>query len=90
MCIALADELAARGYDPAPHLWMDAVELNGPTYHMAYVQMSLRGIAAKVTHGNSMSVETFGSAMTPATIFFFERNGPDAFRGVVRLGVMAA
>lgn len=66
MLVAVADVFEGRGHDLSRTLWAEAVELSRSTFHMAYVQMSLRGIPGRVIHGNSLSLEVFTGAMTPA------------------------
>lgn len=80
MVIAAADVLENKGIDPARHVWFDATELNGPTFQMCFVQTSLRGLAGIVRHGNSLSLETFGHALTPMAAGFLAVNG-DPFAG---------
>lgn len=75
MLIAVADLIEGLGFDPAQHIWVEAIELNRSTYHMGYLQISSRGLAGRVIHGNSMSMETFTSAYTAAAPHFFAING---------------
>jgi hypothetical protein len=75
MVIAAADVIEAQGFDPAQVLWVEAVELNGLSFHMLYIQMALRGIAGLAVHGNSLSLETFTEALTPAVLPFLARHG---------------
>lgn len=74
MLIAAADALEARGL--ALHdCWMEAIELSRSTYHMLYVQLAARGIAGRVVCGNSLSMETFTWAFTPAAATFVAVHG---------------
>lgn len=75
MVIAAADAVASLGYDPALTMWFEAVELNRPTFHMAYIQTTLRGLAGKVCHGNSLSMEVFSVTPTHAAFAFVNRHG---------------
>jgi type I restriction-modification system DNA methylase subunit len=75
MLVAVADMIEGLGFDPAQHIWVEAVELNRTTFHMGYLQISARGLAGRVTHGNSLSMETFSSAYTAAAPHFFAING---------------
>lgn len=75
MLLALADCLEAKGYSPERHLWIEAIELSRATYHMAYIQVSCRGLAGRVIHGNSLSLETFSAAYTAAAPHFIAANG---------------
>jgi len=75
MLLVAADCVEEAGYNPMDCMSVHATELNRTTYHMLYVQLSLRGIAAQVIHGNSLSLETFTGAYTPAAIHFFGKHG---------------
>lgn len=75
MLIAAADNLAEMGLDVSRRLWIDATELNGPTYQMCFVQASLRGLAGTIRHGNSLTLEVFDHAHTPAAMLFLSENG---------------
>ena len=79
MILAAADVLTSKGIDLARQVWFEAVELNRSTYHMAYIQTALRGVAGRVVNGNSLSLEVFGSAYTHAAWTFIDANG-DPFR----------
>ena len=75
MVLALADALEAQGFDPALHIWIEAVELSRSTFHMAYVQINARGIAGRVVNGNSISLETYDHAFTAAAAVFYGAHG---------------
>lgn len=47
---------------------VEAVDIDPVCVHMAYIQLSLYGIAAKVKHGNTITVETFDTWYTPMYI----------------------
>ncbi|TRW94274.1 N-6 DNA methylase [Paracoccus sp. M683] len=74
MVLALADALESQGFDPARHIWAEAVELSRSTFHMAYIQISTRGIAGRVING-SLSLEVFERAYTAAAPVFFGLHG---------------
>ncbi|MCB1563917.1 MAG: N-6 DNA methylase [Alphaproteobacteria bacterium] len=75
MILAAADVVQEQGFHPMDCMSVHAVELNRMTYHMLYVQLALRGIAAQIIHGNSLSLETFTGAYTPAAIYFLGKHG---------------
>ena len=75
MVMAAADVIEAKGFDPARHIWVEAVELSRATFHMAYVQIAARGVAGRVINGNSITLETFDQAFTPAAPVFHALNG---------------
>ncbi|MCF3974823.1 N-6 DNA methylase [Paracoccus salsus] len=75
MVLAVADVIEDQGFDPARHVWVEAVELSRATFHMAYVQIAARGVAGRVIHGNSLSLESFDQAFTPAAPVFHALNG---------------
>jgi hypothetical protein len=55
MVLALASNLRESGYDPSTVMFVDATDLSERAYRMAYVQLSVSGIAGRVTHGDSLS-----------------------------------
>lgn len=75
MLMAIADVIEGKGHDLETSVWIEAVELSRPTFHMCYVQCTARGLAGKVTCGNSLSLEMYTSAYTAAAPLFFEANG---------------
>lgn len=75
MVIAAADCLERHGLDLATCLWFEAAELNLSTYRMCYVQLSLRGLAGIVRHQNTLTLESYGHALTPAAFAFLAKNG---------------
>jgi hypothetical protein len=75
MVIAVADVIEELGFDPSRHLWVEAIELSQTSFHMAYVQINARGVAGKVIHGNSLSLQTFTSAYTTAAHDFYSQHG---------------
>lgn len=75
MLMAMADVIEAKGHDLETTVWIEAVELSRPTFHMCYVQCTARGLAGKVICGNSLSFEMFTSAYTAAAPVFFKANG---------------
>lgn len=75
MVLAVADVIEKQGFDPTRHIWVEAVELSRATFHMAYVQIAARGVAGRVINGNSLSLETYDQAFTPAAPAFHAMNG---------------
>lgn len=75
MVLAAADTLEEKGFDPERHVWVRATELSRSTFHMAYIQITARGVAGVVIHGNSISREIFDTAYTAAAPVFVAANG---------------
>jgi hypothetical protein len=75
MLLAVADKVEELGYDPALHLWVEAIELSRSTFHMAFLQINCRGIAGKVINGNSLSLETYTMAYTAGAAVFLNEHG---------------
>jgi hypothetical protein len=71
MLIAAADVLTARGHDPSTAMLAQAIELSPLCYHLCYLQLTWRGIPAAVIHGNTLTLEQFSSAWTPAALLQF-------------------
>ena len=66
MIIAAADVLERQGFDISQQLYVDATDISQMCWKMSYLQASLRGIPATIRRGNSLSLEMFESAVTPA------------------------
>jgi hypothetical protein len=75
MILAAADVIASKGFDVSQTLYVDATDLASLCFHMTYVQLSLRGIPATVRRGNTLSLEMFENARTPALLPFLMRHG---------------
>lgn len=85
MVIAVADALEDRGFDPALALWVHATELSATTFHIGYLQLALRGVSGIVVNGNSLSLESFDGAFTPASHLFRLHHGNPVFQQVLKL-----
>ncbi|WP_120633530.1 N-6 DNA methylase [Ruegeria sp. EL01] len=75
MLLAVADTIEGMGFELETSVWFRATELSRATYHMAYLQLTARGLAGQVIHGNRLSLETYTSAYTAAAPLFFAANG---------------
>jgi len=73
--LAAADILTDQGYILEECMSVHVIELSKMTYHMLYVQLALKGIAAMVIHGNSLTLETFEIAYTPCARIFVGKHG---------------
>ncbi len=71
MVIAAADAIARQGFDIGRHLYVDAIDISPMCFRMTYLQAALRGIPATVRRGNTLSLEMFDHAMTPAFFPFY-------------------
>ena len=82
MIIAAADVIAAKGFDIGRQLYVDGIDISPVCFRMSYVQASLRGIPATIRRGNTLSLEMFEHAVTPAFIGFYaeQREAFDAWQ----------
>lgn len=82
MIIAAADTLTRKGYDIGRQLYVDATDISPMCFRMSYLQASLRGIAAVIRRGNTLTLEMFEHAVTPAFFDFYacHREAFDAWR----------
>ena len=71
MIIAAADVIEKQGFDIGRQLYVDATDLSPMCFKMTYLQISLRGIPATVRRANSLSLEMFDHAQTPAFLPFY-------------------
>lgn len=74
MVIAAADALAKQGFDIGRHLYVDATDISPMCFRMTYLQAALRGIPATIRRGNTLSLEMFDHAVTPAFFDFYAIN----------------
>jgi len=79
MILAAADVLEAKGIDPRSALYVEALDVSSLCFKMTYLQLALRGIPAMVRHANTLSLENFESAHTPAFLPFLRQHA-EAFR----------
>jgi hypothetical protein len=75
MIIAAADVIEKQGFDIGRQLYVDATDLSPMCFKMTYLQTSLRGIPATIRRGNSLSLEMFDHAVTPAFLPFLMAQG---------------
>jgi Type I restriction-modification system methyltransferase subunit len=68
MVIALAEKLRDAGFNYQRQIHVQATDIDPTAVHMTYIQLSLLGIPAQVTHGNTLSAETFDVWPTPAHV----------------------
>ena len=65
MPIAFAEVMKEKGYNPQKQLLVIAQDLDIKAVHMAYIQLSLLGLQAKVYHMNTLTLETYSEWKTP-------------------------
>jgi hypothetical protein len=75
MIIAAADVIEKQGFDIGQKLYVDATDLSPMCFKMTYLQTSLRGIPATIRRGNTLSLEMFDHAVTPAFLPFLMTHG---------------
>jgi hypothetical protein len=71
MIIAAADVLTRKGFDIGTQLYVEATDISPMCFRMSYLQASLRGIPATIRRGNTLSLEMFEHARTPAFFGFY-------------------
>ena len=55
-----------ENFDIVANLYVETTDLSPLAFHMCYVQLSLLSIPAKVIYGNTLTLEVFDHAYTPA------------------------
>lgn len=83
MLLAVADALDEFGFDSSTSMRAVACDVSGLAFRMAYVQLSLRGIAASVIHGDTLRLEEFAQEATPALLAFNVRHAARLFEPLV-------
>ena len=71
MIIAYAETMKEKGYNYQHQLYVESVDIDEICFKMAYIQLSLYGIPAKVVRGDSISLRFFEVLYTP---FYFLSN----------------
>lgn len=75
MVLAAANVLREQGFDPAQHMLVWAVDVSPLAFHMCYIQLALAGIAAYVERADTLRLEHFTGAWTPAAQLFHATHG---------------
>jgi hypothetical protein len=75
MILATADVLERQGFDPRIHLIVKAQDISQLCFHMCFLQLTFRAIPALVERANTLSLEVFESAWTPASYIFHSKHG---------------
>jgi len=68
MVIALAEAMQKGGCNYQQQLHVTAIDIDPRAVHMAYTQLSVMGVPAEVTVGNTLSMEMRESFYTPAHV----------------------
>lgn len=66
MLLAIAEVAKEKGFNPARHLWVSGTDIDPVASGMAYIQLSLMGVAGEVVTGNALSGERRRVMYTPA------------------------
>jgi type I restriction-modification system DNA methylase subunit len=74
MILAAADALKEQGFDPHTQMLVDATDISQLCFHMTYLQLTMRGIPARVERGNSLSLEKYEEAWTPSIVGFCNKH----------------
>lgn len=80
--LSAARALNSLGYPPSRHMYAHAVDVSALAYKMGYIQLTAASIPAKVIRGNSLTMEVFETAHTPAYIPFIQRYGEDSIAAI--------
>ena len=75
MVLAVAEVIKRQGHDVGLTIYADCIDVSPLCFHMAYVQLALAGIPAMVRRGNTLSLEMFEHARTPALLPFLMQHG---------------
>ena len=66
MLLAIAEVLREKGFNPTRRLWVSCTDIDPVASGMAYIQLSLMGVAGEVVTGNALSGERRRVMYTPA------------------------
>jgi hypothetical protein len=83
LVLAAAQECKAVGINPATQLWVECVDIRTVCQQMAHIQLTLAGVAARVTCGDSLrdplGLEARDVAWTYGCVPFIARHGYPRF-----------
>lgn len=65
MVIAYAECLLEAGFNPSEHMFVSCIDIDPIAADMAFIQLSLLGIAAEVTTGNALTLQLNRVRYTP-------------------------
>ncbi|MHB1051410.1 MAG: N-6 DNA methylase, partial [Bacteroidota bacterium] len=65
MLVAVRQVLIEEGCNPSRDMLIVAQDISDIAFMMCYIQLSLYGLAGKVVHGNTLSMEIFRELYTP-------------------------
>lgn len=68
MIIAFAETMKNKGYNYQNQLYVEVIDIDEMCFMMAYIQLSLLGVGAKVIHGDSLTLNFHKVLYTP---FYF-------------------
>lgn len=66
MLLAIAEVVREKGFNPMLHLWVSCTDIDPVASGMAYIQLSLMGVAGEVVTGNALYGERRTVMYTPA------------------------
>lgn len=74
MLLAAAEVVDEMGFDPCQHMYFEATDISNTAVKMAYLQLSMRGLAGRIIHGNTLSLEMWSHHFTPGFGAFYSKN----------------
>lgn len=66
MIISLSEQIKELGYKSEEKLFAYCIDIDKTAVYMSYLQLSILGIPAVIYHGNTLTMEMYGSLCTPA------------------------
>lgn len=69
MVLGFANAMKDNGYHFQKQMVVSATDIDLKCVHMSYIQLSLYGIPAVVTHGNTLTLEKWSNWYTPSYVF---------------------
>ena len=75
MVLAYAEARRSQGHTVGETMWVEATDVSPQAQKMTYIQLTLSGIPARVTWGNTLTMETWEAEFTMACETFLEKHG---------------
>lgn len=79
MVLAFAKAMSELGHEPSKSLYVECTDINQKAFKMAYIQLALCSIPARVINGNTLTLERWEVRLTPAAIPFLNKYGKEIY-----------
>lgn len=68
MIIAASESLKKQDINPQKYMWFQGVDIDNVCCKMAYIQTTLLGLSGEIVYGNTLTLETWDTYITPMSL----------------------